>query len=229
MYRINDKIKELIEAQNSLIHSNDSPSKEQELEKDVDETFFNFLIEDIGNQNVQNNIINYFSNSSDTDLEELKALIIIMRKGRKKSKDSKEYINSAIVLKIMILLTRKINFWRKLVLMTTNERDKAYLKDIINFKCFYKKIICVIEEYLKSLSELNGNYFIDPENMPVEYKTKENVELFMKIDLSEMFAFIHYLILNENTGKLTSRKIFQEFELHKDFLSILKFAMRNYD
>lgn len=131
-----------------------------------------------------------------------------------------------LLLILMCNLKQSPVLWAKLVSIIGNTENHEILEDFNKILKHQSVINCmceVIEEYLKCLCELGGDFFIDTAS--ITDLTKH--DLFQTIAVPQMILVIHHLLSQPRSSQLIADKIFNTFELSTSFISYLKLTLRN--
>lgn len=117
--------------------------------------------------------------------------------------------------------------WKKMITIIGNPAYSETLEtfdNILNRRCVLRRITDVIENYLKSLCQVEDQFYIDVNTLTDYNKLK----FFSNIEVSQMILVIHHLLnLKRTTSQYVAEKVFKSFGLSPTFMTFLKLSLRN--
>lgn len=156
-------------------------------------------------------------------LEELKIMFALIEKyldGERETQD--KGIATHMLAVLLNNIAHSEQLWKKIVTMITM-KDTEILDKFIKRQSVMNSMSTVIGNYLNSLCEIEGEFFIDTNNDTIDSK---QIKLFNSLELSHVILIIHHLLNHPKTATFFTRKIFTSFELSPSFITFLKLSLR---
>lgn len=183
--------------------------------------FLGFENNEINQKRIHNLINHPFNNF----INELAIMFGLIEKDLEDERTQQKKGTATVLMAIMISnIKNSPALWRKLVEIIGNPSHAEHLIALNKFlkhQCVMNCMAVVIEEYLKSLCELDGDFFVR------EVKEEDKKKLFSGIEVRNVILIINHLLNQPETSSFFNEKVFKTFELSHSFIGYLKSSMRN--
>lgn len=227
MYRI-DGIADRIQLE--AIENDNSLNKYREASEKLQLDAFTTLFQDFRNPQSQLKVHRLINNPK--LIQELGIIFKLIDKNLIIERREQEKGIATHLLGILMnnLTSYSIELWRKIALIIGDpqyEETLTGLNIILKRQCAMTRMSSVIEEYLKSLCELDDGFLVDVEVEVEAVHDEKKFNLFRSLSVAQMILIIHHLLNLPETSKFFADKIFGTFDLSENFLSFLKLSLRN--
>lgn len=221
MYKLDGKLDEI---RMNIAESENTINEYNEAKQNMHEQKLKLLFKNFTSRETQMKIQLFVLNPN--VIEELALIFIFVDKHIDKERQSGEKGLATHLLAILLGNLSQCNFFKKLIMIIGCPQLRETLESfnmILGQRCILIKLLEIIEDYLKSLCQLEDRFYIDVENVTDIKK----LNLFSEIKVTDIILIIHHLLNHPKTSNFATNKIFNIFELSPDFMSFLKLSLRN--